>query len=83
MRDVAEGFVLDLVADTEGATEEVGLIDTALVLPCGCGYMYSTRSRGHAIGYIQTAKQCQVQNIIFSGYKMKCKINQIAYFFST
>jgi hypothetical protein len=36
MGDVAEGLVLDLGADAEGATEQVGLIDLALV-DSGCG----------------------------------------------
>ena len=49
MGDVAEGFVLDLIADTEGAAEEVGLVDRALVLPCSCGYMNSSGYRRHAI----------------------------------
>ena len=34
--DVAEGFVLDLGADAEGAAEEVGLVELALV-GAGCG----------------------------------------------
>ena len=51
MGDVAEGFMLHLVADTEGAAEKVGLVDTAFVLSSSCGYMYSTRSRWHAITY--------------------------------
>jgi hypothetical protein len=34
--DIAEGFVLDLGADAEGAAEEVGLVDLAFVRT-GCG----------------------------------------------
>ena len=48
MRDVAEGFVADLIADAEGAAEEVGLVDPAFVLAGSCGYMDSTNSRWHA-----------------------------------
>jgi len=48
MRDVAEGFMLDLIADAEGAAEEVGLIDPAFVLAGSCGYMNSARTRRHA-----------------------------------
>jgi hypothetical protein len=49
MREVAEGFMLDLMADAEGAAEEVGLVDTAFVVAGRCGYMNSTRSRWHAL----------------------------------
>ena len=48
MRDVAEGFMLDLIAHAEGATEEVGLIDPAFVPAGSCGYMNSARTRRHA-----------------------------------
>jgi hypothetical protein len=48
MRDVAEGFMLDLIADAEGAAEEVGLIDPAFVLAGSCGYMNSAGTRRHA-----------------------------------
>jgi hypothetical protein len=37
--NVAEGFVLDLRADAEGAAEEVGLIGLALVDSCCGGHM--------------------------------------------
>lgn len=47
MRDVAEGFMLDLIAEAEGAAEEVGLVDTSFVLAYSGGYMNSTRSRWH------------------------------------
>src|SRR5947209_6104824 len=47
MRDVAEGFMLDLIADAEGTAEEVGLIDPAFVLAGSCGYMNSARTRRH------------------------------------
>jgi hypothetical protein len=42
--DVAEGFMLDLGADTEGAAEEVGLIELALVGASCCGHMNRTSS---------------------------------------
>ena len=48
MGDVAEGFVADLIADAEGAAEEVGLVDAAFVVASSCGYMDSARSRWHA-----------------------------------
>jgi hypothetical protein len=41
MRDIAEGFMLDLIAETEGAAEEVGLVDPAFVLAGRGGYMNS------------------------------------------
>jgi hypothetical protein len=46
--DVAESFVAHLIADAEGAAEQVGLIDPAFVPACSCGYMNSARSRWHA-----------------------------------
>ena len=48
--DVAEGFVADLIADAEGAAEEVGLVDPAFVLAGRCGYMNSANSRWHTFG---------------------------------
>jgi hypothetical protein len=47
MGDVAEGFVLDLGADAEGAAEEVRLIELALVGASCCGHMNRARSRRH------------------------------------
>jgi hypothetical protein len=41
--------VADLIADAEGAAEQVGLVDAAFVLAGSCGYMNSTRSRWHAL----------------------------------
>ena len=49
MRDIADGFMLDLIAEAESATEEVGLVVTAFVLAYSCGYMNSTRSRWHPL----------------------------------
>jgi hypothetical protein len=47
MGDIAEGFVLDVGADTEGAAEEVRLVGLALV-DSGCGgHMDLTGSRRH------------------------------------
>ena len=45
MGEVAEGFVFDLVADAEGAAEQVGGIGLALVVAFICGYMNGTGSR--------------------------------------
>ena len=43
--DVAESFVLDLLADAVGAAEQVGLVDAALIAASGSGHMNYTRSR--------------------------------------
>ena len=38
MEEVAEGFVLDVLADAEGAAEQVGGIGFAVVAALRCGY---------------------------------------------
>ena len=48
LRDVAEGFMLDLMAEAERAMEEAGLVDTAFALTRCCGSMNSARFRWHA-----------------------------------
>jgi len=48
MRDVAESFVLDPLADAEAATQQMSAVDLALVAAhCG-GHMNSAGSRRHA-----------------------------------
>ncbi len=45
--EVAEGFVLDVAADAEGAAEQMGGIGFALVAAFSCGYMNCTGSGWH------------------------------------
>jgi len=48
MGDVAEGFMADLGADPEGATEEVGAIELIFVAAFGSGHMDAARSGWHS-----------------------------------
>jgi len=49
MGEIAEGFVLDLLADAERAAEPVGSISLAFVAPFSCGYVNGARSRRHEL----------------------------------
>ena len=49
MGEIAEGFVLDLLADAERAAEQVGSISLAFVAPFRCGYVNGARSRRHEL----------------------------------
>ena len=44
VREVAEGFVFNLLADAKGAAKQVGGIDFAFVVASSGGYMNRTRS---------------------------------------
>jgi len=44
MREIAEGFVKNLVALAVGASEKVGLVDTSFAPACYGGYMDRTGS---------------------------------------
>jgi hypothetical protein len=51
VRDIAEGLMLDLGADAKGATEEMGLIELALVGAGCCGHMNPAVSGRHGLLY--------------------------------
>ena len=60
--EVAEGFVLDLLADAKGATEQVGGVDLVFIAASSGGYVNSARPGRHKV--IIAQKQQEVQNKI-------------------
>jgi hypothetical protein len=76
VRDVAEGFVLDLGAGAEGAAEEVGLVELAFVEAPGGGYMDAAMpgAHSHCNGAV-TEKQEECG--MFSGCLQKIQMNVI------
>ena len=66
--EVADGFVFDFSVFAEGAAQEVGLVDLALIAPCGGGYMNGAVSFLHGGIIWQFWRQCSLNTLNLSGY---------------
>src|SRR5437667_842828 len=73
MRDVAQGFMLDLSALPIGAAQQMGLIPTAFVETPSGGHMNTTGSGSHACNCKGLANICQHKNIILVATKFHPK----------
>ena len=69
VREIAEGLVFDLAVLSEGAAEEVGLIDLSFVFSSGRGYVHSAMSSFH-VGIIHYELCKSSEKIHISGYIM-------------
>jgi len=69
--DIAQGLVLDLAVFAIATTQEVGLVDSALVVSSRGGYMHRSKTCCHDAYNTSIGIICQALIILFSGYIMK------------
>jgi hypothetical protein len=68
--DVSDGLMFDFAVLAEGASQEVGVVDLALVAACGGGYVQCSRSLWHKVNISHFGCMSRVSPL-FSGYICK------------